>query len=130
MSTATKSNPGLWKRIVSRVKSSSSGGDSGEWSGRKAQIAVKAYKKAGGGYRGAKSSSNSLSKWSKQDWTTSSGKPSEGKRRYLPKAAWKALSQAQRAATNKAKAAGNSKGKQFVSQPKNIANIAKRFRNG
>lgn len=128
MSTATKSNPGLWKRIVSRVKSSSSGGDSGEWSGRKAQIAVKAYKKAGGGYRGAKSSSNSLSKWSKQDWTTSSGKPSEGKRRYLPKAAWKALSQAQRAATNKAKAAGNSKGKQFVSQPKNIANIAKRFR--
>lgn len=130
MSTATKSNPGLWKRIVSRVKSGSSGGDSGEWSARKAQIAVKAYKKAGGGYRGAKSSSNSLSKWSKQDWTTSSGKPSEGKRRYLPKAAWKALSPAQRAATNKAKAAGNSKGKQFVSQPKNIANIAKRFRNG
>lgn len=128
MSTATKSNPGLWKRIVSRVKSGSSGGDSGEWSARKAQIAVKAYKKAGGGYRGAKSSSNYLSKWSKQDWTTSSGKPSEGKRRYLPKAAWKALSPAQRAATNKAKAAGNSKGKQFVSQPKNIANIAKRFR--
>jgi len=128
MSTATKSNPGLWKRIVSRVKSGSSGGDSGEWSARKAQIAVKAYKKAGGGYRGAKSSSNSLSKWSKQDWTTSSGKPSEGKRRYLPKAAWKALSPAHRAATNKAKAAGNSKGKQFVSQPKNIANIAKRFR--
>lgn len=128
MSTATKSNPGLWKRIVSRVKSGSSGGDSGEWSARKAQIAVKAYKKAGGGYRGAKSSSNSLSKWSKQDWTTSSGKPSEGKRRYLPKAAWKALSPAQRAATNKAKAAGNSKGTQFVSQPKNIANIAKRFR--
>lgn len=128
MSTATKSNPGLWKRIVSRVKSGSSGGDSGEWSARKSQIAVKAYKKAGGGYRGAKSSSNSLSKWSKQDWTTSSGKPSEGKRRYLPKAAWKALSPAQRAATNKAKAAGNSKGKQFVSQPKNIANIAKRFR--
>ena len=128
MSTATKSNPGLWKRIVSRVKSGSSGGDSGEWSARKAQIAVKAYKKAGGGYRGAKSSSNSLSKWSKQGWTTSSGKPSEGKRRYLPKAAWKALSPAQRAATNKAKAAGNSKGKQFVSQPKNIANIAKRFR--
>lgn len=128
MSTATKSNPGLWKRIVSRVKSGSSGGDSGEWSARKAQIAVKAYKKAGGGYRGAKSSTNSLSKWSKQDWTTSSGKPSEGKRRYLPKAAWKALSPAQRAATNKAKAAGNSKGKQFVSQPKNIANIAKRFR--
>ena len=100
----------------------------GKHSARAMQLAVQLYKKAGGGYSGAKSSSNSLSKWSKQDWTTSSGKPSEGKRRYLPKAAWKALSPAQRAATNKAKAAGNAKGKQFVSQPNNIANIAKRFR--
>jgi len=87
MSTATKTNPGLWKRIVASVKSGSKGGDSGEWSARKAQIAVKRYKDAGGGYKGAKSESNSLSKWSKQEWTTSSGKPSEGKRRYLPKAA-------------------------------------------
>jgi hypothetical protein len=128
MSTATKSNPSLWKRIVARVKSGSKGGDSGEWSARKAQLAVGLYKKSGGGYSGAKSSSNSLSKWSKQEWTTSSGKPSNGKRRYLPKKAWEALSPSQRAATNKAKKEGNDKGKQFVKQPKSIAKIVKNYR--
>jgi len=79
MSTAQKTKPALWSGIVSRVKSGSKGGDAGEWSARKAQLAVGLYKKAGGGYRGAKSSGNALSKWSKQKWTTSSGKPSEGK---------------------------------------------------
>ena len=62
------------------------------------------------------------------EMTTSSGKPSEGKRRYLPEAAWKALSPSQRASTNKAKAEGNSKGKQFVKQPKSVAPIAKKYR--
>ena len=38
------------------------------------------------------------------------------------------LSAKEKAATNKAKAAGNSKGKQFVKQPKNIAKKASRFR--
>lgn len=128
MSTAQKTKPALWKTIVSRVKSGSKGGNSGQWSARKAQLAVAMYKKAGGGYRGAKSSSNSLSKWTKQKWTTSSGKPSEGKRRYLPAAAWKALSPAQRAATNRAKAKGNSQGKQFVKQPSSVAKIAKKYR--
>jgi len=129
MSTATKTNPGLWKRVVSSVKAGSKGGDAGEWSARKAQLAVKKYKDAGGGYKGAKSSSNSLSKWSKQEWTTSSGKPSEGKRRYLPKAAWKALSSSEKASTNKAKAEGAKKGKQFVKQPKKVAAKVKKYRN-
>jgi hypothetical protein len=129
MSTATKTNPGLWKRVVSSVKAGSKGGDAGEWSARKAQLAVKKYKDAGGGYKGAKSESNSLSKWSKQEWTTSSGKPSEGKRRYLPKAAWKALSSSEKSATNKAKAEGNKAGKQFVKQPKSIASKVKKYRN-
>lgn len=128
MSTATKSKPALWKRIVSQVKASSKGGDPGEWSARKAQLAVALYKKSGGGYQGKKSNSNSLSKWTKQNWTTSSGKPSDGKRRYLPEKAWKALSPSQRAATNRAKAEGNQKGKQFVAQPKEIAKKVKKFR--
>ena len=128
MSTAVKTKPDLWKGIVSRVKSGSKGGDAGEWSARKAQIAVGLYKKAGGGYKGAKSSDNSLSKWSKQKWTTSSGKPSEGKRRYLPAAAWKALSPSQKASTNRAKAEGNSKGKQCGKQPSGVAAIAKKYR--
>lgn len=128
MSSALKTKPSLWKSIVARVKAGSKGGNAGQWSARKAQLATALYKKSGGGYRGKKSSSNSLSKWTKQDWTTSSGKPSEGKRRYLPAKAWKALSPSQRAATNRAKAAGNKQGKQFVSQPKRIAQIVKKYR--
>lgn len=128
MSTAVKKNPGLWKRIVANVKAGSKGGDANEWSARKAQLAVALYKKSGGGYQGKKSSSNSLSKWTKQKWTTSSGKPSDGMRRYLPERAWKSLSPSQRKATNQAKAQGNLKGQQFVKQPKKIAEKVKEFR--
>ena len=73
-------------------------------------------------------SQQSLKKWTAQKWKTSDGKPSKGKKRYLPAAAWAALSPAEKAATNKAKAAGNAKGKQFVKQPKLIAKKAARFR--
>ena len=128
MSTAKKSNPGKWKRIVAAVKAGSKGGRPGQWSARKAQIAVARYKKSGGGYSGPKKASNSLSKWSKQKWRTSDGSKSEGKKRYLPDAAWKALSSAEKAATNRAKAAGNKQGKQFVRQPKSIAKKVRRYR--
>jgi len=128
MSTAVKKNPGLWKRIVANVKAGSKGGDASEWSARKAQLAVALYKKSGGGYQGKKSSSNSLSKWTKEKWTTSSGKPSDGMRRYLPEKAWKSLSPSQRKSTNQAKAQGNLKGQQFVKQPKRIAEKVKEFR--
>jgi hypothetical protein len=68
-----------------------------------------------------KPSQKSLKDWTAQDWKTSDGKPSKGKKRYLPAAAWNALSPAEKAATNRAKAKGNAKGKQFVAQPKKIA---------
>ena len=70
----------------------------------------------------------SLKNWTKQKWRTSSGKPSKGKRRYLPDAAWKSLSPGEKAATNRAKAKGNKKGKQFVKQPKKIAKKTARYR--
>ena len=70
----------------------------------------------------------SLKNWSNQKWKTSDGKPSKGKKRYLPEAAWKALSPAEKAATNKAKAKGNKAGKQFVKQPTRIAQKTKNYR--
>ena len=81
----------------------------------------------------------SLRDWSAQKWMTSgtyankkkgSSKEvkSDGKKRYLPESAWASLSPSEKAATNKAKAQGNSKGKQFVKQPKNIAAKAARYR--
>ena len=73
-------------------------------------------------------SQKSLKKWTEEKWKTSDGKPSKGKKRYLPSAAWDALTPAEKTATNKAKAAGNAKGKQFVKQPKNIAKKTAKYR--
>ena len=56
------------------------------------------------------------------------GKPSEGNKRYLPAKAWDSLSPSEKAATNKAKLQGNKQGKQFVAQPKKIAQKTKVFR--
>ena len=127
--TAEKTKPELWKRIVAKVKRGDKGGDKGEWSARKAQLAVKLYKDAGGGYKGKKSADNSLAKWSKQKWRTKSGKPSgETGERYLPEKAIKALTPSEYAATTRAKRAGTKKGKQFVSQPKSIAKKTAKYR--
>lgn len=121
--------PALRERIKKEVMAGSKGGDPGEWSARKAQLVAQRYEAAGGGYKGGKSEGQkSLTKWTGQKWTTSDGKPSEGKKRYLPEKAWEKLSPAEKAATNKAKAAGNAKGKQFVAQPKAIAEKAAKVR--
>jgi len=75
-----------------------------------------------------KKSQQSLKKWTEQKWRTSDGKESKGKKRYLPDKAWDALTPGEKAATNRAKAEGNSKGKQFVKQPKTIAKKTARHR--
>lgn len=112
--------PELRQRIVSAVKAGTAGGKAGQWSARKAQIVAQRYKKAGGGYSGPKTAKqSSLSKWTKEKWTTKSGKPStQGPKatgeRYLPKQAIKKLTPAQYAATTAAKRKGTKAGKQFV----------------
>lgn len=70
----------------------------------------------------------SLKDWTAQKWRTSDGSPSKGKKRYLPDKAWNAMTSGEKAATNRAKAAGNAKGKQFVPQPKKIAAKAAKYR--
>jgi hypothetical protein len=123
-----------WKRIVASVKAGSKGGEPGQWSARKAQLASQKYKESGGGYSGPKTEAQkSLSKWTKEDWGTRSGKPStQGPKatgeRYLPKKARESLSPQEYAATTKAKREGTAKGKQFVKQPKTIAKKTARFR--
>jgi hypothetical protein len=62
-----------------------------------------------------KAPQKSLKSWGDQKWTTKSGKKSsETGERYLPKAAIKALSPAEYAATTRAKRKGKAAGKQFV----------------
>lgn len=123
-----------WKKVVASVKAGGKGGKPGQWSARKAQLATQQYKKSGGGYRGEKTEAQkSLSKWTKEDWGTKSGKPStQGSKatgeRYLPKKARESLSKQEYAATTRAKREGTKAGKQFVSQPKGIAKKTAKFR--
>lgn len=125
MNTSVKKDPAKWERAKAQAKAKMGG----KHSARAMQLAVSIYKKSGGTYSGKKSSSNSLSKWTKQKWTTKSGKPSsETGERYLPKKAISALSPQEYAATTKAKREGTKQGKQFVKQPKSIAKKVKPFR--
>ena len=74
-------------------------------------------------------SQRSIKEWGKQKWQTKSGKPSSKTgERYLPEKAIKSLTSAEYAATTKAKRQGTSQGKQFVKQPKKIANKTKSYR--
>lgn len=130
MATAKKTQPEKWKRIVAAVKAGSKGGSPGSWSGRKAQLATARYKKSGGGYKGEKSSSNSLSEWSKQKWTTGSGKKSKDTgEAYFPSAAVAALKKAGKYAKATAqKRAATKSGKQNASYSADIQSIVKRYR--
>ena len=129
-----RSDEPKWKRVVASVKAGGKGGNPGQWSARKAQLATQRYKKSGGGYSGPKTKAQeSLSKWTKEDWGTKSGKPStQGSKatgeRYLPKKARQALNSTEYAATTKAKREGTAAGKQFVSQPKRIAKKTANYR--
>ena len=126
--------PGLRESIKRRVLAGSKGGRPGQWSARKAQLVAQQYKKAGGGYTGSKSSKQkSLSKWTKEEWGTKSGKPStQGSKatgeRYLPKKARQALSKKEYAATSAKKRSDTKAGRQFSKQPKSIARKTARYR--
>lgn len=120
-----RTNEKLWEAAKAQAKAKMGG----KHSARAMQLAGKIYKDKGGGYTGEKTEAQkSMTKWTKQEWTTSSGKPSEGKRRYLPKEAWRALSDSEKRSTNAAKAAGNKAGKQFVAQPEDVAAKTAKYR--
>ncbi len=120
--TAKKTDPKLWDKVKDEVTEGDKGGRPGQWSARKAQLAVAEYKKEGGGYKGEKSADNHLHQWTEEDWGTKSGEES-GKtgERYLPKAARDHLSDAEYARTTAKKRADTKKGKQFSAQPKDVA---------
>jgi hypothetical protein len=126
--------PALRESIKKRILAGTKGGKAGQWSARKAQLVAQAYEKAGGGYSGSKTSKQkSLSKWTKEEWGTRSGKPStQGPKatgeRYLTKKARQSLSAAEYAKTSAKKREDLRKGKQFSKQPKSIAKKAARFR--
>jgi len=128
--SAVRKNPQLWTRIKNAVMNESVGGtEAGYWSARKAQIAVKRYKDAGGQYVGKKSPQNSLTRWSHQQWRTKSGSPSSVTgERYLPTKAIKALSPQKYRETSLKKKRDQENGLHYSKQPKKIASITKKYR--
>jgi hypothetical protein len=118
---AERTHPELWEEVKAEVKEGEKGGKAGEWSARKAQLAVQEYKKRGGGYRGGKSAHNTLTQWTEEEWGTKSGKPSgETGERYLPREAREALSDEEYRATTQKKHEDSRKGKQFSRQPQAV----------
>lgn len=121
-----RTNPVLWEQSKKEAIDKMGG----LFSARAMQLAGKIYRQKGGGYTGEKTKEQkSLTKWTKEDWRTKSGKPSlETGERYLPAKAIKALSGAEYGATSRLKRTGMKEGKQFVKQPKTIIEKVKKFR--
>ena len=123
--TAKRTDPKLWERVKAKITRGSKGGDPGEWSARKAQLAVQEYKARGGGYEGAKAEDNHLRQWQAEEWgTKSGGKSRDTGERYLPKRARDALTEGEHRRTTEKKRADSRKGRQFSKQPRDVARKA------
>lgn len=120
--TAEKSDPKLWDKVKDKVTAGSKGGKKGQWSARKAQLAVHLYQERGGGYVGKKDDAhNSLHQWTEEKWGTKSGKKSaDTGERYLPEKDREKLTDAEYKRTSDKKRRDTKKGKQFSAQPKDV----------
>ena len=120
--TAKKNDPELWEKVKAEITAGDKGGSPGQWSARKAQLAVQEYKRRGGTYSGRKTKDNHLLRWEQEEWGTKSGKPSgETGERYLPKEAREAISDEEYRRSTAKKRADTKKGKQFSPQPADVA---------
>lgn len=121
-SSAERSDPALWDKVKHEVTAGDKGGNAGEWSARKAQLAVQRYKAEGGGYKGRKSVDNHLAQWTREEWGTKSGEASKATgERYLPQHARDALTDQEYARSTAKKRVDTAKGKQFSAQPADVA---------
>ena len=101
------SDPTLWERAKKEAVKMLGG----RHSARAMQLAGKLYRDAGGTYTGPRTTAQkALSRWTAEDWTTSTGakacrKTPAGTRcdRYLPREAWATLTPAQAEATRRVK---------------------------
>lgn len=117
-----RTNPALWEKAKKQAKEEACRSGSrrcGAWDARIAQRAGRIYRDAGGGYCGSKTAAQrSMSKWTKEKWTTATGKKACRKvrgevvcDRYLPKKVWSKLTKAEKQATRRKKLAAR---EQFV----------------
>jgi hypothetical protein len=128
-SRAERTDPGLWETVKREVTEGDKGGEPGQWSARKAQMAVQEYKRRGGGYAGRKRADNNLTQWTEEEWGTKSGRRSRDTgERYLPKKAREHLTKEEYKRTSDAKRRDRAAGRQFSAQPEDVARKTARYR--
>jgi len=129
--TAKRTDPRLWERVKREITAGDSGGAPGQWSARKAQLAVQAYKRRGGGYAGRRHADNDLHRWTEEDWGTGSGRRSRDTgERYLPRAARDQLTPEEYRRTSAKKRRDAKAGRQVSAQPPAVARKTARTRHG
>ena len=129
MSSAEKTDPALWEKVKDAYMESDKGGDPGQWSARKAQLAVQEYKRRGGGYadEGPDQEETDLHQWTEEDWGTKSGEESaESGERYLPKKVRMLLTEDEYARSTQKKKDGD---QQFVDQPEDVKEKVSHIKN-
>ena len=128
MTDATRTDPDLWETVKKEITEGDKGGEPGQWSARKAQMAVQEYKRRGGGYddEGADQDETSLHEWTEEDWGTRSGDESgETGERYLPKKVRMLLTDDEYARSTRKKRDGE---EQFVDQPDDVRDKVARLK--
>lgn len=126
---AKRTDPELWERVKREVTEGDKGGEPGQWSARKAQMAVQAYKRRGGGYDeegGASKEETHLHEWTEEDWGTRSGAESgETGERYLPRRVRMLLTEDEYRRSTARKRGSE---EQFVDQPDDVREKVARIR--
>ena len=133
-----RTNPRLWEEAKQEAKDEACRSGSrrcGAWDARIAQRAGALYRKMGGGYCGQKTKAQrAMTKWTREEWTTATGKKAcrrvRGKvvcDRYLPAKAWSELTPAQKAATRRRKKAAT---RQFVANTPAAKRAGRKARRG
>jgi len=128
MSSAEKTDPDLWEDVKDEITASDKGGEPGQWSARKAQLAVQEYKRRGGGYTddSPDQEDTDLHQWTEEDWGTKSGAPSaQSGERYLPRKVRMLLTKDEYARSTRDKKQGDS---QFVDQPDDVRDKVARIK--
>lgn len=115
-------HPRMRKEIKEEIEASNKGGNPGQWSARKSQLLTQdRYEKRGGGYRSEQDEEQkNLQQWTEEEWQTKEG-GSEARqdgetKRYLPREAWKKMSEEEeKQQTEEKKQEGSRQGEQYVS---------------
>ena len=131
MAEAKRTDPELWEAVKEEITRGDKGGEPGQWSARKAQMAVQEYKRRGGGYDeegGASKEETHLHEWTEEDWgTRSGGESGETGERYLPRKVRMLLTEDEYRRSTARKRDGE---EQFVDQPEDVREKVSRIRDG